>query len=98
MKVQISLTVEAGKRLIAKAILTLPAVRNALAEGQLLLKGGTTVSLISEAVCGVPLKICGRIDRRGAGSCAEDCSALTAFCCIGAFLRRWTPSFGPPEN
>ncbi|BDF79460.1 hypothetical protein [Pyramidobacter piscolens] len=75
MKVQISLTVEAGKRLIAKAILTLPAVRNALAEGQLLLKGGTTVSLISEAVCGVPLKICGRIDRRGAGSCAEDCSA-----------------------
>ncbi|RKJ81121.1 hypothetical protein [Pyramidobacter sp. CG50-2] len=75
MKVQISLTVEAGKRLIAKAILTLPAVRRALAEGRLLLKGGTTVSLISEAVCGVPLKICGRIDRRGAGSCAGNCPA-----------------------
>lgn len=86
MKVQISLTVEAGKRLIVKAILSLPAVRRALAEGQLLLKGGTTVSLLSEAACGVPLKICGRIDRRGAGSCAGSCAAPHSL-----LLRRGVP-------
>ncbi|MGI6075383.1 MAG: hypothetical protein ACOYD9_03340 [Pyramidobacter sp.] len=86
MKVQISLSVEAGKRLIAKAILSLSSVQKALTTGQLVIKGGTTTSLISEAICGVPLKICGRIDRRGAGSCAENCTAPH-----NLLLRKGTP-------
>lgn len=75
MKVQISLSVETGKRLIAKAILSLSSIQKALTEGQIVIKGGTTTSLISEAICGIPLKICGRIDRHGTGSCAENCAA-----------------------
>ncbi len=68
MKCQFTLTVTEGKRLIAKGIASLPEVRRALEEGMILLKGGTTVSALSEELCGRPLRISGRITPRGAVS------------------------------
>lgn len=68
MKVQITLTVSESKRLIAKAVTSLPEVTNALANGKIILKGGTTVSAISEEMVRVPLRISGRITERGAVS------------------------------
>jgi len=69
------LSVEAGKRLIAQAVLHLPQVREALKNHQILIKGGTTASLVSEALCGEPLKISGRIVRSGMGCCPDQCGA-----------------------
>jgi hypothetical protein len=66
MRAQITLTVEAAKRIIAKGILQLPEVRKARAAGQIFLKGGTTVSAVCEALCGKPLGILGRISPQGA--------------------------------
>lgn len=65
MKFQFTLTVSEGKLLIAKAIASLPDVRRALTDGLILLKGGTTVSALSEELCDEPLRISGRISRRG---------------------------------
>lgn len=65
MKAQISLTVSESKRLIAKAVVSLPEVREAFARGRTLLKGGTTVSAICEEMVGTPLRISGRITPRG---------------------------------
>ncbi|MBU4227050.1 hypothetical protein KJ813_01705 [bacterium] len=65
MKVQIALTVNESKRIIAKAVVSLPEIKNALEEGKILLKGGTTVSAIAEELVGIPLRICGRISKRG---------------------------------
>jgi len=65
MKAQIVLTVNESKRLIAKAIVSLPEINNALEKGKILLKGGTTVSAISEELVGIPLRICGRISKKG---------------------------------
>ena len=42
VKAQIALTVAEGKRLIAKAVVSLPEVENARRHGKILLKGGTT--------------------------------------------------------
>ncbi len=69
MKCQFTLTVTEGKRLIAKAIAAMPEVRKALKEGTILLKGGTTVSAVSEELCGRPLRISGRVSPRGTVSC-----------------------------
>ncbi|WP_221039512.1 hypothetical protein [Gelria sp. Kuro-4] len=65
MKAQITLTVSEGKRLIAKAIANLPEVQQALREGKILLKGGTTVSAVAEELAGIALRISGRITPRG---------------------------------
>lgn len=65
MKVQFTLTVSEGKALIAKAISALPEVKRALQEGKILLKGGTTVSVVAEELAGIPLRISGRITPRG---------------------------------
>jgi len=65
MKVQIVLTVNESKRLIAKAVISLSKVKNALEKGNILLKGGTTVSAIAEELMGIPLRISGRISKRG---------------------------------
>ena len=65
MKAQITLTVNESKRLIAKAIIGLPEVKHASEKGNILLKGGTTVSAISEELVGIPLRICGRMTVRG---------------------------------
>lgn len=68
MKAQVALTVSEGKRLIARAIAALPEVRQALAGGRILLKGGSTVSAVAEELCGRSLRLSGRISPRGAVS------------------------------
>jgi hypothetical protein len=65
MRVQVSLTPNEGKRIIAKAVAQLPEVKTALRDGRILLKGGTTVSAVAEELAGVPLRISGRISARG---------------------------------
>ena len=65
MEVQISLTVNESKRLIAKAVVSLPEVQEALKNGKIILKGGTTVSAVCEEMVGMPLRISGRITPRG---------------------------------
>ncbi|AFM22530.1 hypothetical protein Anamo_1944 [Acetomicrobium mobile DSM 13181] len=65
MKAQVSLTVNEAKRIIAKGVRELPLVKKALEEGKILLKGGTTVSAISEELVHLPLGICGRVSPRG---------------------------------
>ena len=68
MKCQFTLTVAEGKRLIAKAIASMPEVRQALKNGTILLKGGTTVSALAEELCGQQMRISGRVTPRGAVS------------------------------
>ena len=65
MEVQISLTVNESKRLIAKAIVRMPEVKGAFENGKIVLKGGTTVSAICEELVGAPLRISGRITVKG---------------------------------
>ncbi|MDP2948451.1 MAG: hypothetical protein Q8P22_02800, partial [Chloroflexota bacterium] len=65
MKAQVALTVSEGKRLIARAISCLPEVREALACGLILLKGGSTVSAVAEELCDRSLRLSGRISPRG---------------------------------
>jgi hypothetical protein len=62
MKGQVSLTVSESKRLIAKAVVSLPEVQEALEKGRILLKGGTTVSAICEEMVGKKAPEVGRRD------------------------------------
>lgn len=75
-KAQVTVTVPAGKRLIARAIAALPDVKKALVEGKILLKGGTTVSAVAEELIGSPLRISGRITARGTVSGDKDLSSF----------------------
>ncbi|MHB1406075.1 MAG: hypothetical protein ACYCV0_10860, partial [Desulfitobacteriaceae bacterium] len=70
-RIQVTLTVSEGKRLIAKGIAALPEVQSAIDGGKILLKGGTTVSAVSEEMVGQPLKISGRISPSGARTCRD---------------------------
>jgi hypothetical protein len=63
--IQITLTVEESKSIIALGILKHPLVVAALDKGKILFKGGTTVSKITEKLLGVPLRVSGRITKRG---------------------------------
>ncbi len=65
MKAQLTITVNAGKWLIARAIVSLPEVQEAFKNGKILLKGGTTVSCVAEELLGLKLRISGRITKRG---------------------------------
>lgn len=65
MKCQFTLTAAEGKRLIAKAIASMPEVKEAIKEGLILLKGGTSVSAVAEELCGEKMRISGRITPRG---------------------------------
>lgn len=65
MKAQFTLTVPEAKALIAEAVIQIPEVQAAMAGGRILLKGGTTVSAISERLTGLPLRVSGRITSRG---------------------------------
>lgn len=65
MKLQVTLTVPESKRIIAKSIVKRKDVQEALRKGRILLKGGTTVSAVSEEVIGQKLRIGGRISPRG---------------------------------
>jgi hypothetical protein len=64
-KIQVTFTVEESKELIARAIVKHPYIHHSLKNGAIVLKGGTTVSKISEKMVGIPLRICGRISERG---------------------------------
>lgn len=64
-RIQITLTVEEAKEVIALGILKHPIFVNSLKKGKILFKGGTTVSKITEKLVGIPLRICGRITSRG---------------------------------
>lgn len=66
MKAQVTLTVPEAKALIAEAVAQLPEVKQALREGKVLLKGGTTVSAVANRLAGCDLRISGRISPRGA--------------------------------
>ena len=61
MRIQITLTSQEGKRVIARGIKADPLVRKVRRAGKIVLKGGTTVSAISEELCGKPMKISGMI-------------------------------------
>jgi hypothetical protein len=65
MKLQITLTVPEAKRIIAKSIVNRMDVKHAFKNGKILLKGGTTVSAISEELVDKKLRIGGRISPRG---------------------------------
>lgn len=70
-KVQVTLTVEEGKRVIALGLLKHTIFENARKQGKILFKGGTTVSKITEEFLDVPLRISGRITKRGTVSNKE---------------------------
>jgi len=63
---QVTLTVHEAKRIIAKGIARLDCVQEALKSGRIFLKGGTTVSAVSEELVGRPMRISGRITPSGA--------------------------------
>ena len=65
MRMQFTMTSAEGKRMIAKGISSLNRVKKALKSGKIVLKGGTTVSAISEELIGKPMKISGRITPLG---------------------------------
>jgi hypothetical protein len=65
MRIQFTLTSPEGKRVIAKGIKAFPIVQKAQKQGKILLKGGTTVSAVSEELCGKPMRISGMITPRG---------------------------------
>ena len=75
MKLQLSLTVNEAKRIIAKGIKELPEIKSAFTRGKILLKAGTTVSAFSEELVGMPLGICGRITKKGAKATKYDLDA-----------------------
>ena len=64
-KIQVTLLVEESKELIARAVMDHKDVKESLMNSKVILKGGTTVSRISEKITGRPLRICGRITERG---------------------------------
>lgn len=64
-KIQITLTVEEGKEIIALGILKHPLLKRGLEKGKVLFKGGTTVSRITEKLVDMSLRISGRITPRG---------------------------------
>lgn len=65
MRAQVTVTVAEAKRLIARAIASMPEVSRAMETGQILLKGGTTVSAVAEELAGIPMRISGRISPQG---------------------------------
>ncbi|KHO62773.1 hypothetical protein THYS13_08430 [Thermoanaerobacter sp. YS13] len=65
MKAQLTITVNTGKWLISRAITKIPEVQKAFEKGRIVLKGGTTVSCVSEELIGLKLRISGRITPRG---------------------------------
>lgn len=56
-KIQVTLTVEEGKEIIALGILNHPLLKSALEKGKVLFKGGTTVLKISKKLVDMPFRI-----------------------------------------
>lgn len=72
MFLQITLTVSEAKAIIASAAVSLPEITNALKGGKILLKGGTTVSALSELLINKKLGICGRVTSNGTKGPADE--------------------------
>lgn len=72
MKAQVTLTVPEAKALIAEGVAQLPELKQALREGKVLLKGGTTVAAVANRLVGCDLRISGRISPRGAKASKGD--------------------------
>ncbi len=68
MYAQITLTVAVAKRIIAEAIFEMSEVQDALSGGKLILKGGTTVSALSEKLGYGAMRISGRVSKNGTKS------------------------------
>lgn len=64
-RIQVTLTVEEGKQIIALGLLKHGVFKQSKESGKILFKGGTTVSKITEEFLGFPLRISGRITKRG---------------------------------
>lgn len=64
--VQIFLSVQAGKWMIAEALAQMDCVQEAYRRGELVLKAGTTTSCLSWLLTGRHLRLCGRVTARGA--------------------------------
>jgi hypothetical protein len=64
MRIQITPTSPEGKRVIALGIKAHLLVQKVRKSGRIVLKGGTTVSAVSEELCGKPMKISGMITPR----------------------------------
>lgn len=64
-KIQITLTVEEAKEVISLGVMNHLSFLNSRQKGAILFKGGTTVSKITERLLDIPLRISGRITRRG---------------------------------
>lgn len=64
-QIQFTLTVNAGKWLIARAISELECIKTAKEKGKIILFGGTTVSALTEILTGKPIRLSGRITPRG---------------------------------
>lgn len=66
MRAQVTVTPNEAKRLIAKAVAAL--LGDVRRRGKILLKGGTTVSAVAEELCGIKLRISGRVTKKGTKS------------------------------
>jgi hypothetical protein len=64
-KMQITLLVEESKELISRGTIEHYSVKKAINQNKVLIKGGTTVSRISEKLVKKPLRISGRTSERG---------------------------------
>ncbi len=69
---QFTLTVNEGKWFIAEALCRQQFVKDALDNGKIVIKGGTTTSCIAEILAGEKSRICGRITARGAVGALEN--------------------------
>lgn len=65
LRAQLTLTVPEAKALIAEAIACMPTVQAALASGNVLLKGGTTVAAVARRLVNTDLRVSGRISPQG---------------------------------
>jgi hypothetical protein len=72
MRYSFVLTVAESKMLIGKGLACKSFVKQALINGKILLKGGTTVSAFSESIGGPPLSISGRVTPGGLRASAGD--------------------------
>jgi hypothetical protein len=76
MQIQITLTANESKRMIAKGIAKIHSVQKALQSGKIFLKGGSTVSAVCEELIGKPLRVSGRITPRGTVSGMDSSTSL----------------------
>jgi hypothetical protein len=65
MRIQITLSSPASKKIIAKGIKANSLVQQVRRKGKIILKGGTTISAVCEELSGKPMKISGMITPKG---------------------------------